>query len=243
MAAPRIFAAIPTRLASARLPNKPLADLGGRSLVLRVADAVRSSGRFEPVVVTDAPELAAHVEAAGFEVLLDARVARTGSDRLAAALSRLGDPPLADDDVVLNVQGDQPDLDPSALAALADHMRASPGCQVATLSAPLVGAADDPARVKVVADGAGRALYFSRAAVPHGGPFQVHLGVYAYRVAALRRMASLPSSALESIERLEQLRLVENGVQIDVIRWPRAWASIDTPADLEDWRKRHARSG
>lgn len=240
---PRIFAAIPTRLASARLPNKPLADLGGRSLVLRVADAVRASGRFEPLVVTDAPEVAAHVEAAGFGVLLDRRVARTGSDRLAAALDRLGRPAPRNDELVLNIQGDQPDLDPLALSALVDHMLASPGCEVGTLCAPLVGVAVDPARVKVVTDAAGRALYFSRAAIPHGGPFRVHLGVYAYRVAALRRMAALPTSPLESSERLEQLRLLESGAQIDVIDWPRAWASIDTPADLEAWRERHARSG
>ncbi len=244
MGQPRTIAAIPVRLEASRLPGKPLVDLGGRSVVLRVLDAVRDCRRLQPVVVTDAPAVAAHVEAAGGTVLLDPRPARTGSDRIAAALSDLpgGMPP--DDGWVLNVQGDQPGLRAAALGALLDAAAAAPAdCALLTLSAPLDGDPADPARVKVVTDATGRALFFSRAPLPHGGPHRVHLGVYAFRVAALRRMAALPTGPLERSESLEQLRLLEDGARIDVLHLARGWSSIDTPADVARWHHRAGRLG
>ena len=243
MAGKRVIVAIPVRMNASRLPGKPLVDLGGRFLVLRVVECVLACAAVDQcVVITDDERVRDVVASAGFSVLYDPRRARTGSDRIAAALPEL-DGALDEDGVVVNVQGDQPDLDPAALAALIAHMHAHPSCGMATLSAPLLGPAEDRARVKVVVDHAGRALYFSRSPIPVGGPHRVHLGIYAFRPSILRTMASLPTGTLEASESLEQLRLLEHGVPIDVLPWPRAWSSIDLPEDVTRWTRARAAVG
>ena len=167
-----------------------------------------------------------------------------GSDRIGELL------PEIDADVIVNVQGDEPELDPALLDRLVGELESRPDLDVATAACPLPNglAADDPNAVKVVMDAAGRALYFSRAPIPghrpdreprEGDPWaRLHLGVYAYRRAALERFLRLPQSALEQIESLEQLRLLENGMTVGVVTCERAPAGVDTRLEFEAFRQR-----
>jgi 3-deoxy-manno-octulosonate cytidylyltransferase (CMP-KDO synthetase) len=228
---------IPARMASTRLPGKPLAEIGGLPMIVQVwRRAVEAD--IGPVVVACAePEIADAIEAAGGRAVLTRPDHRSGSDRISEALA--GFDPERRHDVVVNLQGDLPTLDPglvrAALAPLAD-----PAVDIATL----VAAIDDPAEaadpnvVKVAlslaAEGTmGRALYFSRAPMPWGdGPLWHHIGLYAYRRSALARFVDLPPGVIEQRERLEQLRALEAGMRIDVALVDSAPFGVDTPADL-----------
>ena len=228
---------IPSRMASGRLPGKPLALIAGRPMVLHVVERARAAN-IGPVAVACADAEIADVvrEAGGTAVLTDPALA-SGSDRVNAALALLDGG--GAHDVVLNLQGDQPLIPPEHLRAVLAPL-ADPGVDIATLAAPIEDAeeAAAPSVVKVAcALGDGRdvapALYFSRAVVPWGeGPLWHHIGVYAYRRAALARFVALPASALDRRESLEQLRALEAGMPIAVARVDRASRGVDTPADL-----------
>ena len=230
---------IPARLAATRLPNKPLAEIAGVPLIVHVWRRAVAA-ELGPVVVAcgDAPIAEAIERAGGRAVLTDPELP-TGSDRIHAAICRL-DPQRAHDAVV-NVQGDMPMIDPAAIRVALEGL-AEPDTDIATLAAPI----GDPAMLheesvnKVVAGFAdparpARALYFSKAAVPWGeGPHYEHIGLYAYRRAALERFVTLPRGVLERRERLEQLRALEAGMRISVslIDAARLGVQVDTPADL-----------
>jgi 3-deoxy-manno-octulosonate cytidylyltransferase (CMP-KDO synthetase) len=236
---------IPARLASTRLPNKPLADLGGKPMVVRVAERAQQSGASRIIVATDHPDIAAACAAHGVEACMTRADHPSGTDRIAEVAHTLG---LAPDAVVVNLQGDEPLIDPALLAACA--ARISADVPMATCAHPLadVGDAFNPNVVKVVLDKLGRALYFSRATIPwHRDGFAAtreqlpagyvplrHIGLYAYSNAFLQRYPQLEPSPLESIEALEQLRVLWHGVPIAVhVTAEAPHAGVDTPADLE----------
>lgn len=203
---------------------------------LRRVLAARSADRV--LAAVDGPELAAVARAAGAEAVITDPALTSGTDRVWAAVQNL--PEAA---IILNVQGDEPEIEPGAVDAVIAAVRA--GAEVATLAAPMPeGAFEDPARVKVVCDLNGDALYFSRAPIPHrrfvtgpAAPY-LHLGIYGFRRAALARFTSWPPSALEMTEGLEQLRLLEHGVRIRVLRWEQAFSGIDTRADYDGFLSR-----
>ncbi len=224
------IAVIPCRMAAERLPGKPLADIHGRPMVAWVVERCLQAQRVQRVIVaTDDAGIAAAARDAGAEAAMTGAHHQTGSDRVAQVARDLG---LLPHTRLVNVQGDEPLVDPADIDAVVSALDAA-DVQVATAAAPLVGDPHDPARVKVVCDPTGRALYFSRAAIPAGGPYRVHLGLYAFRVSALLRFTSLPRTPLEQVERLEQLRLVEHGLHIQVVPVAAHRPSVDTPADLE----------
>jgi len=233
---------IPARMASTRLPGKPLADIGGEPMIVRVwRQAMRAS--IGPVLVAVAePEIAAAIERAGGRAVLTDPALASGSDRVYAALQTAD--PESRFDAVVNLQGDLPDVDPLALRRVTEVLAES-GADIATLAAPIDDPADfdNPNVVKPVvawdASGrSGRALYFTRARAPAGeGPLYHHVGIYAFTRAALARFVSLPPSPLESREKLEQLRALEAGMRIAVARIDAVPLSVDTPADLERARK------
>ena len=233
---------IPARLAATRLPGKPLADIAGSAMIVHVwRRAVEAA--VGPVVVACAEaEIAAVVRAAGGRAVLTRPDHPSGSDRVFEAVEAI-DPDRAHDAVV-NLQGDLPTIDPAAIRAVLTPL-ADPEVDIATVAAVIADAAerDDPNVVKAVAafdeTAAGprpriaRALYFSRAAVPAGdGPLYHHIGLYAFRRAALARFVRLPPGRLERRERLEQLRALEAGMRIDVALVDTAPRGVDTPADL-----------
>lgn len=227
----RVLAVIPARRASTRLPEKMLADLGGRPLVVCTWSRVMAAGFWRVVVATDDAGIASVVRAAGGEVVMTGE-APNGTARVRDAAATLD----AQADVVLNVQGDEPLIEVSTLRAVAAALTgaAGEGFDVATASAVLPeGEASRPERVKVVTGAGGRALYFSRSPIPSGGPWRVHVGVYAFRPGVLRRLGSLPPSPLEASERLEQLGWLENGVAIRVVDVMPPPPSVDTAADLD----------
>ena len=236
---------IPARLASTRLPNKPLADLGGKPMVVRVAERAQQSGAARIIVATDHADIAAACAAHGVEACMTRSDHPSGTDRIAEVAHTLG---LAPDAVVVNLQGDEPLIDPALLAACA--ARISADVPMATCAHPLSDVADafNPNVVKVVLDKLGRALYFSRATIPwHRDGFAAtreqlpagyvplrHIGLYAYSNAFLQRYPQLEPSPLESIEALEQLRVLWHGVPIAVhVTAEAPHAGVDTPADLE----------
>jgi 3-deoxy-manno-octulosonate cytidylyltransferase (CMP-KDO synthetase) len=236
---------IPARLASTRLPNKPLADLGGKPMVVRVAERAQQSGASRIIVATDHADIAAACAAHGVEACMTRSDHPSGTDRIAEVAHTLG---LAPDAVVVNLQGDEPLIDPALLAACA--ARISADVPMATCAHPLSDVADafNPNVVKVVLDKPGRALYFSRATIPwHRDGFAAtreqlpagyvplrHIGLYAYSNAFLQRYPQLEPSPLESIEALEQLRVLWHGVPIAVhVTAEAPHAGVDTPADLE----------
>lgn len=231
---------IPARMASSRLPGKPLADIAGTPMILRVRQQAMAAN-IGPVVVAAAEnEIVTAVEKAGGRAVLTDPDLPSGSDRIFAALTALD--PQARHDVVINLQGDLPDLDPQAIRAVTAALA---GVDIATLAAEIDNEADrqNPSMVKPVvawnADGRlGRALYFTRAAAPSGaGPLFHHIGIYAFTRAALARFVALPPSSLEKREKLEQLRALEAGMTIAVARIDGVPLSVDTPEDLERARK------
>lgn len=230
---------IPARLASTRLPNKPLADLAGLPMIVRVAQRAALSQAGRVVVATDAPAVAAACAAHGVEALMTRADHPSGSDRLAEAVEQLG---LADEATVVNVQGDEPLIAPGMIDACAATLAARPDCVMATVAHALTDASEfaNPNVVKLVTDQAGRALYFSRAPIAWwrdgaGAPNQAlrHVGLYAYRAGFLRRFPTLAVSPLEQIESLEQLRVLWHGERIAVhVSAERPGPGVDTADDL-----------
>lgn len=239
----RTIALIPARYGSTRFPGKLLADLGGRPVLAHVVQRARDAGLDRVVVAVDDERLAVIVRAAGGLAVQPAGDFHSGTDRIAAALEELehhpGEAPYAEDDVVVNVQGDEPFLEPDLIRAVAEALPPGGSADMATVATP-AGAAEesDPNAVKVVLDGQGYALYFSRSRIPARGPVLRHLGLYAYRRGFLRRFVAWPPGALERAESLEQLRALEQGARIRVLVRSTASIGIDTPADLERARGR-----
>jgi 3-deoxy-manno-octulosonate cytidylyltransferase (CMP-KDO synthetase) len=235
---------IPARLASTRLPEKALQDLGGAPLVVRVLERAKQASALRDVVVaTDDERIVRAVRAAGGRALLTRSDHPTGLDRVAEAATQLRDAgELSPRDVVLDVQGDEPFLSPAGIDRLVALFE-DPEVRVGTLAAPFAAAeeARDPDRVKVVVDARGRALYFSRSLIPHGlgtGLLPLlHVGLYAFRLDTLLELAELPPCALEQAERLEQLRALWNGIPIYVATGDYHSWGIDTPDDLDRARR------
>lgn len=244
-------AIVPARLASTRLPRKPLADIHGLPMVVRVAQAARASGAQRVVVAADSAEIVAACQRHGVEALLTSTAHPTGTDRLAEAAALLQ---LSADEIVVNVQGDEPLMPPATVAAVAGVLQQRSDCGIATAAHPLHDAAEffSPNVVKVVTDRSGRALLFSRApipwsrdafaaardALPAGLPALRHVGLYAYRAGFLRDYPQLPRAPIEEHESLEQLRALWHGVGIAVLALDAPLPpGVDTPADLELVRK------
>ncbi|GBQ91950.1 3-deoxy-D-manno-octulosonate cytidylyltransferase [Gluconacetobacter johannae DSM 13595] len=235
---------IPARMASTRLPGKPLAMIGDRPMILHVLDRARAADIGPVVVAVADAELARIVEAAGGVAVRTDPALPSGSDRVWQALCQVD--PQAHHDVVVNLQGDLPGLDPRALAAALRPLT-DPGVDIGTLVAPMTDPGESGRESVVKAacafdgDDAGavaRALYFSRASVPWGqGPLWHHVGIYAYRRQALARFVGLAESALERRERLEQLRALEAGMTIGCCRVATAPFGVDTPDDLQRARQ------
>jgi 3-deoxy-manno-octulosonate cytidylyltransferase (CMP-KDO synthetase) len=234
---------IPARLAATRLPDKPLADIHGVPMIVHVWRRAVEAG-IGPVVVAcgDASILAAVETAGGRGVLTDPNHP-SGSDRIWEAVQRVD--PDGRHDVIVNVQGDLPTLDGAFIRRSLDPMRLDEGVDIATLVCPIADPAADsgPSVVKAVVawrpeGGIGRCLYFSRVNVPGGpGPLLHHIGLYAYRRAALARFVALPPSTLELREKLEQLRALEAGIRIDAAEVATEPLGVDTPKDLEQARR------
>ena len=238
---------IPARMASTRLPGKPLADIAGRPMVVHVCERARLSGADPVCVATDDQRIAEAVRKHGFDARMTRTDHATGTERIAEAAAQLG---IADQTIVVNVQGDEPLIAPRLIARVAQALAADAQASVATACHPIgerdAAAFANPNVVKVVLDARGRALYFSRAGIPFprdGGtpPCHRHVGIYAYRMAFLRRYAELAPSPLEAIEQLEQLRVLWHGHRIAaVIEEGEVPPGVDTPADLQAVIKRLA---
>ncbi len=240
----RVLGVIPARLGSTRLPNKPLQLLAGEPLITRVIERVLDHGLVgQLVVATDSAKVAGVAERAGVRAIMTKLSHQTGTDRIAEAVAL---PEFAGYDVVVNIQGDEPFLPREALAGALG--RVEQGDEIGTAAAPLDPASvSDPSRVKVVTDARGRALYFSRAVIPHpreprdssDGLYWQHLGIYACTRAALTHWVNLAPCAPEQAERLEQLRALYHGMSIGVARLEEpALPGVDTAEDLR-WAEAH----
>lgn len=241
------LAVIPARSASTRLPGKPLLDIGGLPMVVRVARQASASGAAQVIVATDDPAIANAVQQHGYDACLTAAHHPTGTDRLAEVCQIRG---LADELIVVNVQGDEPLIAPSLITEVAHTLAAHPEAEVATAACPIRSAEAlfNPNVVKVVCNHLNHALYFSRAPIPWARdaladgqqrlaanlPAWQHIGLYAYRVGFLREFPRLPPGRLEGFESLEQLRVLEQGHRI-VVHHTQAppVGGVDTPEDLE----------
>ncbi len=241
---------IPARLASTRLPDKPLADIAGLPMVVRVAQRAEQSSAAQVVVATDSARIADACSRHGVRAVLTRADHPSGSDRLAEACEHLG---LARDDVVVNVQGDEPLIDPALIDAVAALLQQRPQASMSTAAHPIASVADftNPNVVKVVLQADGLALYFSRApipwwrdgfvngvaALPDPAPLR-HVGIYGYRAGFLREFPRMPQAPVESCEALEQLRALWHGHRIAVhVTATAPGAGVDTPEDLERVRK------
>ena len=242
-----IVAIIPARFGSTRLPGKPLSDIHGKPMIQHVHERVRRARRPDRVLVaTDDERIAAVVRGFGGEAVMTSTAHATGTDRLAEAVAA------TDADIVINVQGDEPMVDPEGIDAAVDALARDPGLDISTLSLPLRDVEEmlSPSVVKVVSDARGEALYFSRSPIPMvrdtadpraaaaaavaRGLARKHVGLYVYRRAALLRFASLPATALEAAEGLEQLRALHHGMRIRVVeREGVSGPAVDTAEDLE----------
>ncbi|HPF38854.1 MAG TPA: 3-deoxy-manno-octulosonate cytidylyltransferase [Phycisphaerae bacterium] len=231
-------AIIPARYASTRFPAKPLARETGKYLIQHVCERLSAARRISSVIVaTDDERIRQAVASFGGAAVMTREDHPSGTDRVAEVVAGL------DAELILNVQGDEPEIDPEHLDLLIQRMAEDNAAQIGTLCCPFGGQAQprDPNKVKVVVSAAGRAIYFSRSLIPFPRDFDgvpddpskwlLHVGVYAYRRAALLRLASLPPSPLEQSERLEQLRALENGMAMTVVRVDHAAPGIDTPSD------------
>lgn len=232
---------IPARMASTRLPGKPLADIAGKPMIVHVAARAAESSLGRVVVATDTSEVADAVAAAGFEAVMTRVDHSTGSDRIFEALEALD--PQHEVETVINVQGDLPTIDPATIRAVFNPL-AQPEVDIATLGVEIVRDEEKTNTnvVKIVGTPLSgsrlRALYFTRATAPWGdGPLYHHIGLYAYRRAALERFVSLKPSPLETRERLEQLRALEAGMRIDAEIVDAVPLGVDTPEDLERARE------
>ena len=228
---------IPARMASARLPGKPLADIAGVPMIARVWARAVAAGLGPVIVAAGDAEIVDQIEKAGGRAVLTDPDLPSGSDRIWAALAVID--PAASHDVVVNLQGDLPALDPEQLKMVVSALAAS-GADIATLAAPIDHDDDknNPAVVKAVVawdarERLGRALYFTRTMAPSGeGRLYHHVGLYAYRRAALDRFVALPPGILEQREKLEQLRALEAGMRLDIVLVDTLPLGVDTPADL-----------
>ena len=232
---------IPARYASTRFPGKSLVDLGGKPMIVRVCERAEASGAASVHVATDDARIADAVRAHGHSALMTQASHPSGTDRIAEAAGLAG---LGGDDIVVNLQGDEPLMDPALVAQVAAALHDDREASVATACHPIHDAAeiDNPNVVKVVMDAKGRALYFSRARIPYprdaGGAWYRHAGLYAYRMAFLKRFAALAPSPLEKSEALEQLRVLWHGYRISVVVASREIPpGVDTPQDLEAVRR------
>lgn len=252
--ATEFVAVVPARLASTRLPNKPLADLAGKPLVVWAADVARLSGAARVVVATDSADIVSACQQHGFDALLTRSDHPTGTDRIAEVVDALA---LPDDMIVVNVQGDEPLMDPALVRRVAEQLAADPLAAIATAAHPMHTVAEllNPNFVKVVLNVHGRAAYFSRAPIPFArdayrgdalaNPAQAtahsalrHVGLYAYRADFLRRFTSMREAPTEKLECLEQLRALWYGETISVLVTHDAPAAgVDTPEDLERVRQ------
>jgi len=229
----KIAGVIPARLASTRLPRKVLREIAGRPMVEWVWRAASASGLMNPVLIaTDSEEVATVCRKRNLPFQMTSPDCPSGSDRVREVASRI------DADILVNIQGDEPTLTPDFFPPLLALFE-NPEVQVATLAVPCApDEVADPNAVKVVTALDGRALYFSRATIPYDRDqsgkalYRKHLGIYAYRREALERFAQLPPSPLEQLERLEQLRLLENGISLFVANAPRDTIGVDTESDL-----------
>jgi 3-deoxy-manno-octulosonate cytidylyltransferase (CMP-KDO synthetase) len=231
---------IPARMQATRLPGKPLADINGRPMILHVFDRARDAGIGEVVIATDDAAIRDAALSAGARVAMTRADHPSGSDRIFEALTALD--PERRISIVVNLQGDLPTIAPALIAAVITPL-SDPAVDIATLAVEIADEKEktDPNVVKVVGAAAGerrlRALYFTRATAPYGdGPLYHHIGIYAYKRAALERFVKLPQVALEKRERLEQLRALEAGMRIDVVIVDAVPLGVDTPADLEKAR-------
>ncbi len=223
-----VVAVIPARMGSKRLPGKVVTEVGGEPLFVHVASRVLASNTVDRVIVaTDSDRVATLADSAGLETFRSRMPHETGSDRVAEAVQGI------EAKIVLNVQADNAYMEPEIIAAVVRcfddsnvHV-ATPVCHFPKDQDP-----NDSSRVKVTLDGKGRALYFSRLPIPHGGPWWLHVGVYGFRPETLVRFASWPRGPVESAENLEQLRFLENDVAIHVTQVAYSGVSIDTPADM-----------
>lgn len=238
------IAIIPARYASTRLPGKPLAEINGKPMVVHVMERARESGAKQVIVATDHPEVQRAVERVGGEVCLTSPDHNSGTERLAEVIDRYR---FADDEIIVNVQGDEPLIPPVIIRQVADNLSA---CQagMATLAVPITSSEEafNPNAVKVVMDAQGYALYFSRATIPWererfaqskdaiGDHFLRHIGIYAYRAGFIRRYVRWEPSSLERIELLEQLRVLWYGEKIHVaVAKAVPSVGVDTPEDLQ----------
>jgi 3-deoxy-manno-octulosonate cytidylyltransferase (CMP-KDO synthetase) len=231
---------IPARMASTRLPGKPLAEIAGLPMIVHVLRRALAAKLGPVVVATDSAEIAAAVDKSGGRAVMTRADHASGSDRIFEALGAAD--PHGKAKIIVNVQGDLPTLDPGQIAAALGPL-ADPAVDIATLAAEITKPAErgNPNVVKIAGTPVGpsrlRALYFSRATVPAGdGPLYHHIGLYAYRRMALERFVKLPVSPLEQREKLEQLRALEGGMRIDVAIVDTVPLGVDTPEDLETAR-------
>ena len=247
---------IPARFASTRLPGKPLADIGDKPMVVRVAERAKKSGASRVVIATDHPDVKAAAEQHGYFAMMTRADHAQGTDRIAEVAAQLK---LGDDAIVVNVQGDEPLIDPALIAKVAATLAAMPDAAMATAAHVITDAHEffSPNVVKVVCDQQGYAHYFSRAPIPYARdafattkstlpehfPALRHIGIYAYRASFLKRYATLAPAPTEQFESLEQLRAMFHGYRIAVHIWDGALApGVDTPEDLERVRGMFANS-
>lgn len=241
------YVVIPARYASTRLPAKPLKEIAGKPMIQHVYERARESDAHQVIIATDDVRIEAAAKHFGARVCMTSAAHNSGTDRLQEVAAQLG---LAPDDIIVNVQGDEPLIPPAVINQVAKNMAENTFASVATLSEPIHTLNDfrNPNIVKVVADQQGKALYFSRAPIPWPRdyfaqsdvnslpadfPAQRHIGIYAYRVALLNRFITWPQAALEKIESLEQLRVLANGEAIHIAEaCAQVPGGVDTEADL-----------
>ncbi len=236
---------IPARFASTRLPGKPLADICGKPLIARVYErAIKAKLPALVIVAVDDERVKEAVEKAGGRAVMTKKEHNTGSDRIAEVAGLYPDA-----DVIINIQGDEPLIEPALIDELARQFESDPNLQMATVKAPMGRKeALEPGNVKVVTDKDGYALYFSRSLLPYPrnencAKVYKHIGIYAYRRDFLLSYTKLPATPLEQAESLEQLRALENGYKIKVIDTDKQFIGVDTPEDLERVRKYFAKQG
>jgi 3-deoxy-manno-octulosonate cytidylyltransferase (CMP-KDO synthetase) len=241
MTSNRILVLIPARMASTRLPNKPLLDIAGLPMIVHVLRRAEEAAIGRVAVATDSPEIAEVVKTHGGEAVMTHPDHPSGSDRIFEAAEALD--PRRETEIVVNLQGDFPTISPQNIRDVLPPL-SDPAVDIATLAAEIHTEEEslNPNVVKAVGSSFGgrrmRALYFTRATAPHGdGPRYHHIGLYAYRRAALERFVKLPPSPLERQERLEQLRALEAGMRIDITVVDTVPRGVDTPTDLETTRR------
>lgn len=228
---------IPARMASTRLPDKPMALVGGLPMIVQVMKRAQAASIGRVVVACDSEEIAKVIEKAGGEAILTAADLPSGSDRIFQALTKIDTENKYD--IIINVQGDMPCIDPKIIGQVFAVLE-NPEVDIATLAAIITDEKEktDLAVVKIALTEQRRALYFSRATIPHGeGVLYHHIGIYAYRRSALEKFVSLTPSSLELREKLEQLRALEAGMRIDVAVVDTVPLGVDTPEGLEKARK------